>query len=295
MVRAKAQLPLFSSCVMHLNSFKKSLISLHSFCFLLVVLSLMAISQPVYAQSVKDLFDEAAQAFYAGQYDKAIKNYERIIEMEPNFAPAYNALGLALKVKGAANDDVIYYFTKAMELDPSFLASYDNLGKLYYSIGDVDHAEEYFQKGLKLDPQSESMTLSMGWIYLLGRNDADQAIKYFREVATKNNSAMGYFGQGICLMSKEKRMEVIDIVTQLRAINQEGLAQDLETMLRENRSLIRDSEFPTATTIHTAAKAQAPTELPASNSSSKSSGTSFSEYDDKGELRIRLLDKLPSD
>ena len=256
----------------------------------------MATSLPVYAQSVKDLFDEAAQAFYAGQYDKAIKNYERIIEMEPNFAPAYNALGLALKVKGAANDDVIFYFTKAMELDPSFLPSYDNLGKLYYSVGDVDHAQEYFEKGLKIDPESESMTLSMGWIYLLGRNDVDHAIKYFRTVATKNNSAMGYFGQGICLMSKEKRMEVIDIVTKLREINQEGLAQDLETMLRENRSLIRGSEFPTATTIKTGPNEQAPKASSASaTNSDKSSKTDLSEYDEKGELRVRLLDKLPSE
>jgi tetratricopeptide (TPR) repeat protein len=283
---------------MHQESFKKSSLILYVFCFLLVSLSSMAISPLVYAQSVKDLFDEAAQAFYAGQYDKAIKNYERIIEMEPNFAPAYNALGLALKVKGATNDDVIFYFTKAMELDPSFLPSYDNLGKVYYSIGDIDHAEEYFQKGLKVDPQSESMTLSMGWIYLLGRNDVDQAIKYFRKVAVNNNSAMGYFGQGICLMSKEKRMEVIEIVTKLRGINQEGLALDLETMLRENRSLIRGPEFPTATTIKTAPKEQAPgaasTTSPASNNPSKPSDPDSSEYDEKGELRVRLLDKLPS-
>ena len=259
---------------------------------------MVMIALPVYSQSVKDLFDEAAQAFYGGQYDKAIRNYEHIIEMEPNFAPAYNALGLALKVKGAGNDDVIFYFKKAMELDPSFLPSYDNLGKLYYSVGDMDSAEQYFQKGLKIDPDSESMILSMGWIYLLGRNDADGAIKYFRKVVAKSSAAMGYFCEGICLMSKEKRMEVMEIVTKLRGINQEGLAQDLEVMLRENRSLIRGSEFPTASTIRTVPKepAQKASSISApktSNSSSADSSQSSSEYDDKGELRVRLLDKLP--
>ena len=249
------------------------------------------------AQSIKELFDEAAQAFYAGQYDKAVKNYEKIIELEPNFAPAYNALGLALKVKGAQNADVIFYFTRAMELDPSFLPSYDNLGKVYYSAGDMDKAQEYFQKGLAIDPENESMVLSMGWIYLLGKGEPDQALKYFRKMADKTDSAMGYFGEGICLMSKQKRMEVMEIVTKLREINQEGLAQDLEVMLRENRSLIKSSEFPTPTTIKTAPNDVAGKDNNSPPATVKDPDTkkvdASSEYDEKGEMRVRLFDKLP--
>lgn len=265
-------------------------------------LFLFSFTSAVHAQSIKDLFDQAAQAFYGGDYDTAIKNYEKIIELEPNFAPAYNALGLALKIRGAADEDVIFYFKKAMAIDPNLLPSYDNLGKLYYSNGDMDHAQEYFEKGLAIDPENESLTLSMGWIYLLGRNNPDEAIKYFRKIVAKNESAMGYFGEGIGLMTKQKRMEVMEIVTKLRGISQEGLAQDLETMLRENRSLIR-SELPEPGRIKTTAN---PTESPSgkkalslsgssarNSSSGDSSHGSFTEYDENGELRVRLLDKLP--
>src|ERR1041385_8350374 len=105
--------------------------------FVYVMLFVM-ISPLASAQSVKDLFERAAQYFYDGKYDKAISDYEKIIELEPNFAPAYNALGLAMKVQGAKTDDVVYYFKKALELDNKFVASYDNLGKLYYSEGDMD-------------------------------------------------------------------------------------------------------------------------------------------------------------
>lgn len=282
-----------------LSNFGKSAFLRHG--FIAAVFLLLPVGRAdAQAQGIKQLFDEAATAFYAGKYDQAIKNYEKIIELEPNFAPAYNALGLALKVQGATNDDVIFYFKKAIELDPSFISSYDNLGKTYYSNGDIDHAQENFEKGLALDPSNESMVLSMGWIYLLGRGDAGNAMKYFRKAAD-NNSAMGYFGEGICLMSKQKRMDVMDIVTKLRSLNQEGLAQDLETMLRENRSLIRDTEFPSASNIRTVANqdpSQAPkasTPAPKEPSSSKTSDGSLSEYDEKGELRVRLLDKLPTD
>ncbi len=248
----------------------------------------------VCAEEVKDLFEQAAQYFYDGKYDQAIHNYERIIEIEPNFAPAYNALGLALKVRGAETSEVAFYFKKAIKIDPDFLSSYDNLGKLYYSVGDFDNAEDYFKKGLAIDPNNESMKLSMGWIYLLGRDTPDKAMKYFKEVVAKSDSAMGYFGQGVCYITSQKRMEVVDIVTKLRQMDQEDLAQQLETMLRENRSLVRGPEAPTASTIKTVSNNEtAPSSQEAS--SNGPSAAPLGEYNEHGELQVRLREKLHPD
>ncbi len=251
---------------------------------------------PAHAQSIKELFERAAQAFYDGKYEQAVSDYERIIELDPNFAPAYNALGLALKIRGVQAEDAVYYFKKALEIDPQFVASYDNLGKLYYSEGDMDQAEQYFIKGLALDPNNESMLLSMGWVNLLGRGNPDKAIKFFRSVTKKGDSAMGYFGQGICYMANEKRMEVMDIVTKLRSIDQENLAQDLETMLRENRTLIRGAEMPQPNALLTAPKdpsnpSSAAAEPPY-RPSDPQAPPGWQEYNADGEFQIRLRGKL---
>lgn len=262
------------------------------FVFFLILVFMGAVVSSAYAQEVKNLFGQAAQYFYDGKYDEAIRNYERIIEIEPNFAPAYNALGLALKVRGSQTSEAAFYFKKAMEIDPGFLPSYDNLGKLYYSTGDMDNAEDIFNKGLAIDPNNESMKLSMGWVYLLGRSDPGKAVKYFKAVVARNDSAMGFFGQGICYMASQKRMEVMDIVTKLRQMGQEGLAQELETMLRENRSLMRDADMPTAFTIKTVPKSDALVPPP---SASASSSAPFQEYNEHGELQIRLRGKLHPD
>ena len=258
---------------------------------------LFFITTPACAQSIKDLYERAAQEFYDGKYDQAINDYEKIIEADPNFAPAYNALGLALKVKGAQTDEVVYYFKKSLEIDPKFVASYDNLGKLYYSEGNMDEAEAYFKKGLDLDPGNESILLSMGWVNLLGRGDADKAMTYFKAVTKKGDSAMGYFGQGICYMSNDKRMQVMDIVTKLRSIDQENLAKDLETMMRENRTLIRGPQMPQPDALLTAPKNGDPSNTsaaaaPPSRPTPSQQAGGYQEYNDEGEFQVRLRGKL---
>jgi tetratricopeptide (TPR) repeat protein len=267
-------------------------------CLFVCLMAVFVLGGPLtaHAQSIKDLFERAAQSFYDGRYEQAINDYEKIIELEPNFAPAYNALGLALKVQGAGTEEAAYYFKKAIELDPKFVSSYDNLGKLYYSEGDMDQAESYFTKGLEIDPANESMLLSMGWVNLLGRGSADKAMKYFRTVTKNNESAMGYFGQGICLMANEKRMEVMDIVTKLRSINQENLALDLETMMRENRTLIKGPQMPQPNALQTAPRNAGnpnanPSNAPARPSSSQT-GAWPGEYSEDGEFQVRLRGKL---
>ena len=107
---------------MHLSL--RSPFCLHSFFLFLVFVFISLGVSSAYAQEAKDLFEQAAQYFYDGKYDQAIRNYERIIELEPNFAPAYNALALALKMKGAQPSEVAFYLKKAIELDRGVLSSY---------------------------------------------------------------------------------------------------------------------------------------------------------------------------
>jgi Tfp pilus assembly protein PilF len=263
----------------------------------LIVIFFLLVVNSASAQSIKDLFEQAAQAFYDGKYELAISDYEKIIELDPNFAPAYNALGLALKIQGAKAEEAAFYFKKAVEIDPKFVSAFDNLGKLYYSEGNMDEAESYFKKGLEIDPDNESMLLSMGWVNLLGRGAPDQAMKYFKAVTKKSESAMGYFGQGICLMSNDKRMAVMDIVTKLRETGQEGLAKDLESMMRENRTLVKGQEMPQPNSLPTASKNSAPKPPapaapadPAKGSSSVPPG--WQEYNSDGEFQVRLRGKL---
>jgi len=71
-------------------------------------------------------------AFYANkdQYDKAIREYTKAIEINPKFADAYNNRGNAYGEKGQY-DQAIRDYTKAIEVNPKYAEAYDNRGFTY--------------------------------------------------------------------------------------------------------------------------------------------------------------------
>lgn len=51
-------------------------------------------------------------------------------------------------------DEAILNFEYAIELNPRFVAAYNNLGIVYYYMGDLDRAVEQFRKALDIDPEN---------------------------------------------------------------------------------------------------------------------------------------------
>ena len=59
--------------------------------------------------------------------DDAIKFYEKAIDLNPNFADAYNNIGIVLLEMGQS-DDAIKFYQKALEIEPSYAEAHNNLG-----------------------------------------------------------------------------------------------------------------------------------------------------------------------
>ncbi len=104
------------------------------------------------------------------------------------FAPAYNGMALANQAASGDEDKTIEYLKTAISYDPKMSQAYDNLGRIYYGRQDVDHAQEYFEKALKIDPNLTSAQLSLAWINLLIRSKPMTALNilkwYWRSART---------------------------------------------------------------------------------------------------------------
>lgn len=198
-----------------------------------VIIAGILFSSSVFAENLRELYQEGMRLYQEGEYQKAIESFEKAAKLNSNFAPAYNGLGLAYKELNASPSEVIWYFKSAVDIDPKFAEAYDNLGKAYYGIGQFDKAEEYCKKALEINPRLGSAEFSLAWVYLLGKSQPQEAIPYFKKVLEKSKIPFAYFGLGISYFMIDERALVLEIITSLREMNQDKLAEQLENMIRD--------------------------------------------------------------
>ena len=84
----------------------------------------------------------------------AKKDYLRVIEMCPDDAETYNALGLLCNELGSG-DDAIAYLEKAISVKPTSIEATHNLGNILHSLKRHDEALDAFDKVLALDNSFE--------------------------------------------------------------------------------------------------------------------------------------------
>lgn len=102
--------------------------------------------------------------FQKQEYDQAIANFQKAVELEPRAAAGYNMLGMAYRFKATQlgipelRAKEIAAFQKAVEIDPKFWVALINLGVTYYGQGEKAKAAALFKKALALNPQHPEKT-----------------------------------------------------------------------------------------------------------------------------------------
>ena len=103
---------------------------------LVILLPLLTISF-VYYERYKDAkayFNRGLAYYDKGQYDQAISEYSKALEINPRYALAYNDRGNAYQSKGQ-NGQAISDYSKAIELNPKDHKAYNNRGIAYSREG----------------------------------------------------------------------------------------------------------------------------------------------------------------
>ncbi len=187
-------------------------------------------------QDIKTLFQLGQLAFEEERYQDAVQYFERVIELNNSFAGAYHALGLVYEKIASDPMKPLWYFQTALDIDPNFAPSYDMLCRSYYQLQYYAEAEAVCLKALELNPDLISSQLSLAWVYLIGRSDADRAIFYFEKVIDQLNTPFISFGLGMAYAMRGDHGKVLDIVTRLRSDGVEEFAAHLEAFLRSRTS-----------------------------------------------------------
>ena len=154
--------------------------------------------------------------------DEAIAHYQKALQINPDYAEAYNNLGNALLQKGqsgrsdrplpkgAANqprlrgspqqprqrsapkgqvDEAIAHYQKALQIKPDYAEAHNNLGNALLQKGRVDEAIAHYQKALQIKPDNAEAHYNLGNA-LLQKGRVDEAIaQYQKALQIKPDSA----------------------------------------------------------------------------------------------------------
>jgi len=161
------------------------------------------------------------EADYAWRIEKDFENYDRIrrqiIRKYPKEKEVFISLGTSYMNRGAY-DKAIIEFNKALELDPNYGELLNELGYVYLEIGDPSKAVEYLKKYVSLSPGEANPLDSLANAYFtMGR--LDEAIANYKE-ALKINSALdsSYFSVGYIYALKAEYAEAMNWLDQYIAV-----------------------------------------------------------------------------
>lgn len=207
------------------------------FIMFAVCLSASGLSFAEDSLSLQEFFHHGKEAFEERRYQDAINYFEGAIDVNDRFAPAYHALGLVYQQTSSDPYYPLWYFETALEIDPNFVPAHDLLCRSYYQVQEYVQAEEFCLKALELNPNLVGSQLSLAWVYLVGRSDADHAIYYFEKVVEHIKAPPVYFGLGMAYAMNGDHGKVLDIITFLRSEGVEDFAAHLEAVIRSKTLL----------------------------------------------------------
>jgi len=137
------------------------------------------------------------------QFDQAISDFNKALEINPSYAEAYDNRGGAYVAKGQY-DLAILDFNKVLEVNPRNPGSYTNRGTAYMNKGMYDQAISDHTKAVEINPKFAWAYYGRGMVYSK-KDQYDQAISDFSKALEINpRDAGAYYRRGRCYYFKKE-------------------------------------------------------------------------------------------
>jgi Tfp pilus assembly protein PilF len=108
----------------------------------------------------------------AGEARKSAELLEAVIAAHPDYADAYNSLGVAYSRLGQ-HDRARAAFGKVLELDPTSATAYENLGVDAFGAGDLASADRDLSRAIELDPALARAHNALAAVYMRQHREGD--------------------------------------------------------------------------------------------------------------------------
>ena len=131
----------------------------------------------------KQVHFEMAQIYDTDEmFDKAIEEYEKALELDPNYGYALNSFAYMYSDMGNY-EKALEYFRKYASVNPDDANPFDSMAELYFRMGRLDEAIAKYKEALDIKPDFYQTNWRIGYIHAL-KEDYNEALKWVdRDIA----------------------------------------------------------------------------------------------------------------
>lgn len=130
------------------------------------------------------LYETAMAADMIGKHDEFEQLIRKLIELKPDYAHAYNALGYSYLERKERIPEALELVKKALQLDPDDPAIMDSVGWGYYRSGNFDESVKMLRRAFSANPDPE-IAAHLGEV-LWQRGDKEEAKKIWQDSLKAN-------------------------------------------------------------------------------------------------------------
>lgn len=115
-----------------------------------------------------------------GDKEAALREFQRAIELKPNYGDAYHNLANTYVELGKP-EQALENYQNALKFNSNLWQSYQNIAAIYFGQKKYDLASENIQKAIAINPKNLNLKANLGIIYLL-MGQKDKAKEVFAQV-----------------------------------------------------------------------------------------------------------------
>ena len=188
---------------------------------------------------------------YVLEYEKSIKYFKRIIEIDPNNYRAHYNIGIAcFELKNF--EEALNSYNNAISIKPDYKHGYYNIGLLHEETENLEEAIEAYEKALKIDPDYiyamhalKAVRLNLD-THITGKNKTQEikdTIEKLKSLLSMSKRVRFDMIQEILNVNKESLMDIVinwgkknycEIDGDYLIINKESLTQFLEELNQDS-------------------------------------------------------------
>jgi tetratricopeptide (TPR) repeat protein len=127
-------------------------------------------------------FNLGVDFYHKREILKAIQAYQKVIELDPTYAEAYNNLGIIYQEIGDFNKALEAY-QKSVDINPRYEKAYNNLGILFYLYKRYDESIKAFQMALAINSNNIESHINLGTLFKK-QGQVDKAIECYQKALT---------------------------------------------------------------------------------------------------------------